>query len=243
MPNLFSLFGQSWDFCRKQSALLQAAFWLLFLPTLVGQFLADYEIAQEEMLGDRPEISLLLVLGQIMLALLTLWGTACVLVVGKRLLQTKAGRAKTSFPIVRTQGAASFVPLLLTGILRTVMGVLWTLLLIIPGIIYMIRTAFYPIVVVCEGVSYRPALKMCLELSKGRFWQVAGTVVGLGLLTLVPSQLISVILMTMADGLPVGALVAADTASALLFTAAFAVYEIGLVIAYDHFRPRGHVKN
>lgn len=243
MPNIFSLFGQSWDFCRKQSALLQAAFWLLFLPTLVGQFLADYEIAHKDILGNRPEISLLLVLVQIMFALLTLWGTACVLVVGKRLLQTKAGRSKTSLSIVRSQGAASFVPLLLTGILRSVIGLLWSLLLLIPGIVYFIRTAFYPIIVVCEGVSYRPALKQCLELSKGRFWQVAGTIIGLALLTLVPAQLISALLMIMADGLPVGALIAADTAASLLFTIAFVVYEIGLVIAYDHFRPRGMVRN
>lgn len=243
MPNLFSVFGQSWDFCRKQSALMQAAFWLLFLPALVGQFLTDYQIANKTMLGNRPEISLLLVLCQIVIALLTLWGTACVLSVGKRLLQTKAGRAKTSFAIVRSQGAAVFVPLLLTGILRTIFGFLWTLLLIIPGIIYMIRTAFYPIIVVCEGVAYRPALKQCLELSKGRFWQIAGTIVGLGVLTLVPAQLISAILLMMADGLPVGAIAAADTAASLVFTIALVVYEIGLVIAYDHFRPRGHVKN
>jgi uncharacterized membrane protein len=243
IPNLFTLIGLSWDFARKQPTVLQGAFWFVFLPTFGGNLLADYQLSQQEYLQNRPEILLLLMLAQVLLAMVLLWGTACILSIGKRLLQAKSGRTRSSFKIVSAQANAAFFPLLLTSILRSILTILWGLLLIVPGIIYFFKTAFYPVVVVCEGLSYRPALKRCLEISHGQWGNIALTIIGLSILTLLPAQIIAGMLSYMAEDLGIGALIASNIASGLLFTLALTLYLFGLIGAYDHFRPRGHVRN
>lgn len=243
MPNLFTIIGAAWDFCRKQPVVLQAAFWFLFLPTFAGNMLADYQLSNMEELRSRPEILIVLALCQILLALILLWGTACILSVGKRLLQAKSGRTRTSFKTVRAQAAGAFIPLLLTGILRNILTILWGILLIVPGIIYFFRTAFYPVVVVCEGLSYRPALHRCKELSHGKFWGITGSILGLTLLILVPAQIASGVLTFMADDIGIGATIAANIASGLFFTLGLTLYLVGMIGCYDYFKPKGMVKN
>jgi hypothetical protein len=243
MPNLFSLIGSSWDFCRRQPTVLQSALWFLFLPSVLGNLLSDYQLMHLDELQGRREILAVLVLGQIALALICVWGTACVLSVGKRVLQAKAGRTRTSFKTVRQQASGSFIPLLLTGILRTIVTILWGLLLIVPGIVYFFRTAFYPVVVVCEGMAYRPALRQCLDISRGRFWPVTGTVLGLGLLTLLPAQILAGILSFIAKDLGLPALIASTVASGIFFTFALVIYLIAMVGAYEYFKPKAYVRN
>lgn len=223
--------------------MLQSAFCFVFLPTLAANLLSDYQLANEMALRDRPEILLLLILCQLILGLILLWGMACVLSIGKRVLQAKSGRTRTSFKTVRSQAAGTFIPLLLTSVLRSIITVLWGILLIVPGIVYFFRTAFYPVIVACEGVSYRPALKQCLELSRGKFWSIAGSILGLSILTLLPAGILSSLLSLMAKDLGMPALVAADIASGLLFTLALTLYLIGLIEAYDYYKPKAHVRN
>jgi len=225
-------------------------------------------------LADRPEILLLFLLGQLILGAVLLWGTACILSIGKRLLQAKSGRTRSSFKTVRTQASSTFLPLLLTGILRTILTVLCSILLVVllillyilrlplfmhnawnmiiipltilaalPGVIYFFRTAFYPVVVVCEGMSYRPALKYCTKMSRGQTLSIAFTIIGLSIFTLLPAQIIAGVLGYMAQDLGIGALIAADLASSLLFSLALTLYFFGLIGAYDHFKPKGHVRN
>jgi hypothetical protein len=215
----------------------------MFLPALGGNLLAEYQLANMDTLRDRTEILIVLALGQIVFALILLWGTACILSIGKRLLQAKSGRTRSSFKTVRTQASATFVPLLLTSILRSILIILWSILLIVPGIIYFFRTAFYPVIVVCEGMAYRPALKQCIELSRGKFWSITGTVLGLSVLTLLPAQIVSGLFAFIAKDIGIGALVAANIASCLLFTLALTLYLLGMIGAYDYYRPRGHIKN
>lgn len=112
----------SWTFLWRQPALLRAAALLVLLPMLVVDVLVTIRIE------DTPaeEAAVVVVLLLAVFALLA-WGTACTLVVGKRLLQAKAGRTRTSFNAVQTQARGFIAPLLLTGILRYCIALFWSL--------------------------------------------------------------------------------------------------------------------
>jgi hypothetical protein len=121
MTPAFRFAGASWTFFWRQPALLRAAALLVFLPLLVMDFL-DVRV------GDTPPeqaavIVVLFLAGYAFFA----WGTACTLVVGKRLLQAKAGRLRTSFKAVQAQARGFVAPLLLTDILRGCIAILWSL--------------------------------------------------------------------------------------------------------------------
>ncbi len=130
----------------------------------------------------------------ILLSIVTVWGEACVLVIGKRLLQTSAGRSRTSFKAVRTKGAGFIIPLIITNLLRTGMTILWSLLFLIPGIVYAIRTSFYPVIIVCEGIEYRPALARSKECFEGRFFSVTFALLILALTLFLPVQVLDIVL-------------------------------------------------
>lgn len=238
MPNLFALIGESWGFARKQPVVWQTVFWLIFLPATASQILL---LADRN--GRTPETALLVLLANILLVLLTVWGGICLLVIGKRMLQAKSGRSRTSFKVVRTEASKLFIPFVLTSVLATIITVLWGLLLIVPGIIYLVRTVFYQIIVVDEGIAYRPALRRSIDITRGRFWQVAGTIAGLSLLILLPTQIINAGLHFMAKDLPLPALVSATVAEGILAALATMLYTFALIPAYRHFRPVGHVTN
>lgn len=116
--------------------------------------------------------TLIIVIATVLLVVIMLWGAACVLLVGKKLVHSPAGRNRTSLAAVAREGRFFIVPLLLTGILRSCIGLLWSLLLIVPGIIYAIRTTFYTIIIVAEDISYRAALRQSIVLVRGHTWQV-----------------------------------------------------------------------
>lgn len=177
MNNVFTTIGTSWDFYKSQSVLRAVLFWLLMIP--LALLLATGDIFVEEALlreytmesvleGSRsamPLIGFLFV--QIALGIVMLWGIACVLLVGKRLMQTRAGRTRTSFSIVRKEAGRFVGNLFLTDILRTCFIFFWSLLLIVPGIIYFVRTFFFAIAIVCEGKGYRDALTQSKNVVKG----------------------------------------------------------------------------
>jgi uncharacterized membrane protein len=242
MPNIFSLIGEAWDFCRRQQAIMHVGFWFLFLPTVVTGFL-NYLIETDSTFVDTSEMRILLILAFLILALITIWGTVCVLHIGKRLLQAKSGRTRTSFKSVRQQAKQYFIPYLLTTILMSIFTLLWTLLLIIPGIIYAIRVTFYSVIVVCEGISYRQALNRSKAIVKGQFWPVFGTVVCLYLCTFVPAQIISTASIAIAVDAPFAIVLAAQIVSGIVLSVAIVIYTLALILAYAHFKPASHSKN
>lgn len=243
MPNLFSIIGESWSFWRKQQAAMHVTMWFLFLPML-GMSLLDATAERlEETIGVQPELQIVFILAFILLGLALLWGDACTLSVGKRLLQAKSGRARTSFRTVRSQASGIFLPYLLTYLLRIITTLLWSLLLIIPGIVYAVRTTFFAIIVVCEGEAYRPALRRSMELVKGRFWPVFWTAVGLSALILFPAQLLNGIFQEIVQNAPMQVVLAASVAGSIVNSVAMAVYLFSLIQAYGHFKPVGHVSN
>ncbi|MBU2213340.1 hypothetical protein KKC44_01040 [Patescibacteria group bacterium] len=140
----------------------------------------------------RPII--LLFVMQLTLSIILIWGIACTLVVGKRMIKSKAGRSRTSFAVVRKDGAKYVLNLFITGILRNIFTFFWGLLLIIPGIIYAIRTAFYHVVIVCEDSGYRASLNKSKEVVKGYTWTVLLYFLGLAVVIFLPVIIISGIL-------------------------------------------------
>ena len=117
----FRLIGDAWSFFRRQPALQRSTVALVFLPLLAMSYL-DATVGIE-----RPEhAAVLVVLYLASYAALT-WGTACTLVAGRRLLQAKAGRHRTSFKAVRSQATGLIVALILTDILRGCIALLWSL--------------------------------------------------------------------------------------------------------------------
>ena len=186
----FALIGQSWKFYLKQPVLLPVAVWLLFLPML------GYKLLMMWLLRDGMDIdwtnsqTILAILGVLCVSLLMLWGTCCTLAVGKRMLQSSAGRKRTSFRTVASQGRRLIIPLLLTGILRDCYSILWALLLIIPGIIYSLRTSFYAVIVAGEGVAYQEALTRSKEAMKGREVSVILTILAVAILLFIPIMML-----------------------------------------------------
>jgi hypothetical protein len=129
-------------------------------------------------------------LGILLSWVISAWGICCVLVAGKRILHHKAGRTRTSFRALRAQGGAMLMPFILTGILRDCYTVLWALALIVPGIIYSLRTSFYAVATVCEGKPYQEALRRSKAAMQGRSGMVILTILSLNILLFLPIVMI-----------------------------------------------------
>lgn len=215
-----SIIRSSWEFFRKQPALLSVGFWLLFLPMLASDGLTaviERKMVPEAMVAEgRIAIIVLIVL----LALLNVWGQCCVLVTGKRMLQTKAGRSRTSFRATASQAKAFIIPLLLTNILYACIIALWTLpgvayilllayfspasaqnpillsvsgLFALPAVIAAIRMVFFQVIVVGENTAYRAALKRSKDAVRNTFWKITGHLALLiVLLFVIPMSVISI---------------------------------------------------
>jgi len=128
---------------------------------------------------------------QLALSIVLLWGVASILVIGKRMLSTKAGRSRTSFKVVSKQARGYVLNMFITGIIRTCIALLWSILLIIPGIIYYIRTSFYYVAIVCDGKEYRTALKKSSDRVRGHTWITFCYLFGLLVAIFLPALVIS----------------------------------------------------
>lgn len=126
------------------------------------------------------------------------WGQACVLTVAKRLVSSPAGRNRTSFKAVRKQAFKFVGPLFLLEVLRTIITLLWALLLFFPGVIYSIRTIFYDIMLIEGGkVAYgRPVLDKSADFVRGRTGSVFWIVLQMALCVFIPVALIDTTIMT-----------------------------------------------
>ena len=241
IPSIFALIGTSWQFAKRQSALLHVGFWLLFLPFVAHAQFARIARDLPYFTSRSPEAVVLLSFVYLLFFLLITWGSICVLIIGRRLLQGKAGRVRRSFKAVRAQSRPLFLPFLLTSILRGIFTLLWSLLLIIPGIVFFIRTAFFPIIVVSENISYRAALRESQLLVRGQFWNVFFSLLFLGILLFVPADVVAILTDSMAKGAPLPITLAADILSSALGAFAVTLYLIALTELYGYYRyPQKH---
>ena len=179
MPNLFSLIGSAWDFYKSNPVLNIVTFWLLFLPMLLLDILDRFLMETEDMW-------LLAFVIVIVLSLVIVWGQACVLTLGKKLLGGKGGSKSVTFAKLRGDASKLIVPLFFTEILFSCITLLWALLLIIPGIIYGVRAGFYPIVIATEGKAYREALQKSYKVVHGNTWTAFWYLLGLGITVFIP---------------------------------------------------------
>ncbi len=197
MKGPLSLIGTAWIFARKQPSLAGVILWLLLLPgAAVNMFvtLLDWNINDgAETLAPEEHATLILVtiVGLVILSILMVWGGACVLIIGRKLVHSPAGRKRTSIRAIMQEARVFIIPLLLTGILRSCFALLWSLLLIIPGIIYSIRTTFYMIVIVTEDEAYRSALKKSSSLVRGHTWPVLWRIAAVLMILFVPINILS----------------------------------------------------
>ncbi len=124
MSPILRFIAGGWTFFWRQPALQRSTALLVFLPLV-----AIYELDPPSGLRSPEQTAVLVVLNIAAFVFLT-WGIACTLTVGKRLLQAKAGRLRTSFKAVQGQARGLVVPLLLTDILRLCIAVFWGLPLV-----------------------------------------------------------------------------------------------------------------
>lgn len=241
MFNVLSLIGQSWEFTRKQTALWSVAFWLLFLPAFASN--AAFGII-DPLEGGQWHADRILILILLHLALWTVmtWGAACILVIGKRLLGAKAGRSRTSFAAVRSQASGFVLPLILTGILRMCTTILWTLLLIVPGVIYSVRTVFSPIVVVAENEWYRSALHRSRDRVKGYTGQTILALLGLMAILYLPWSVPLYFLYPAIEQWD-GAVIAFDIVHTLLSTVSSLLFLLCLILLWNTLQKKPAAKN
>lgn len=196
MPSAFAIIGSAWSFYKKQPVLNAVAFWLLFAPNALLHALDGFSemLFAQTMPTNMAEVSANPVALAVSIPLAigviyaSLWGQACVLVIGKRMINSPAGRNRTSFAAVREQSRKYIFPLFVTQILRSCIGLLWMLALIVPGIIYGVRTVFYDILIVSEDAPYgREALRRSIALVKGRTGEIFWSVLVIGIAILVPA--------------------------------------------------------
>ncbi len=232
----FLFIRDAWRFYRKQPVLHAVLLWLWIVPVAIAN-LVSAAIPVPDMASQIALDSVL----SLLLAVALTWGAAAALLVARRMIQNKAGRARTSFAVVAQQSAPLVFPLLLTSILRfcftvqrmllfvlplavvlllpglcgdTLPGMLtdgavhdpaamalavlmqcpWLpllLVLLIPAIVYQIRTTFFGIALVAEGRMYRSGLRRSIEVMRGRFWGVILRLAGLCVIVLLPPAILT----------------------------------------------------
>ncbi|PIR53755.1 hypothetical protein COU75_04550 [Candidatus Peregrinibacteria bacterium CG10_big_fil_rev_8_21_14_0_10_42_8] len=201
MKSSLEIIGVAWSFYKKQPVLNQIAFWLLFVPVGILDALSgmiDTVAAQNFPIDGRDiqsmtsmefAITIPIIIG---LTYFMAWGHVCTLTVSKKLLSSSAGRTRTSFKAVRDQSKKFIIPVILVGILRGVTTLLWSLLLIVPGVIYSIRTIFFDIIMIEEGkVIYgRETLAKSTDLVKGHGWDIFWRILLISACIFTPAMLI-----------------------------------------------------
>ncbi len=179
---------------------------------------------------------LLIILLNLALSLWFLWGTACVLLVGKRIIKSPAGRSRSSFKLVRKQAAKLIIPLFLTDILRDCFTLFWGILLIVPGIIYRVRTLFYAVIIACEKKEYRKALKQSKKIVKGHSWTVFWYMLGLGIVIFLPTTFLTLIVDETINGFDSRLSPAADILNGAIFSIAVTIQLLATIILYKEIK-------
>jgi hypothetical protein len=233
-----------WRFTKKQPALTDVGLWFFLIPGALINMLStvmewNVEIglmgfteAQQNML------TVIIIAAIILLAVIMLWGGACVLLIGKKLVHSPAGRNRTSLAAIAREGRAFIVPLLLTQLLRFCFTLLWSLLLIIPGIIYSLRTFFYDIVVVVEGIAYREGLHRSKEVVRGHLWAMLWRTAVVFIVIFGPPQLFSFLGYRAVHGMHISATVIMDLIDALLNAPAMIITLLTTVALYDELKRK-----
>lgn len=127
-----SLVGQAWQFFKSQPLLNQITGWLFITP-LTLSFLCETGISTyQEAIKNTLQISqiqlgVMVFLLQVLFAIWVFWGYGCTLVIGERIVKSKAGRSRTAISAVYNDGRTLVLPLFLTSIIRDCIALLFAL--------------------------------------------------------------------------------------------------------------------
>ena len=123
---------------------------------------------------------------------ISIWGTACTFALNKTLAKQENKVAERTLRLghIFPQAREVFVPLFITSLLYYIFGALWTILFIVPGIIYGIKAFFYGPIIVWEGKRYRDALKESMKLTQRHEWYILYCLICVALLIYIPVTLI-----------------------------------------------------
>lgn len=134
---------EAFAFARKQPAFHAVVLWLIFLPSMLLTLFGHLSTPGDTM--EMPKLRafldandphmLSIALGFIAFQLWLWWGMASILVIGRRLIGNRAGRARTSFQTVAGEAAASVFPLFFTSILQMAGVLLWGLIPFVGGFV------------------------------------------------------------------------------------------------------------
>lgn len=196
MPSFLAPLAAAWLSYKKQRLLWWVTLLLLFPSLFIGDIIQTFFFRRA--LFPIALVILLLTIG------LHIWGQACVLI---------AGQSRRSFRSLLRAARPLIIPLLLTGLLRQCFILLWGLLLILPGIIYGIRTTLFDAVIAKEGQQYRRALRRSAFIVRHNMWRTVGVVLATYLLFFLPAylpEILPLLLPSIAQNLPwnIGILVA-----------------------------------
>ena len=148
--NPLRLIRDSWSFLRSQPALLHVLVWFLIVPAVLLDLMDVYwPVSDNESVRQIGTMGF--VLAQIVLAFLFFWGFASILLVGRRMVTSRAGRSRTSFRSVRRESMRIIVPLFFTSLLRGIITIEWSLLAGIPAMLFLLtsqscRAEFSPMI-------------------------------------------------------------------------------------------------
>jgi hypothetical protein len=229
VPPLLPLLAESWNHFRKTPAVNGALLWLLIVPSFAGA-------VAERLAGAAapywpgyvaPGWAVWpLLAASLLLNVLIVWGTAAALLAAR-------GKPLTGKTLVRA-AVPLIIPLLFTELLRACLTFFWLLLLIVPGILYSLRTSLAQPVVVAEGLAFRPALKRSVALVKGRTAEVAWLLIGGALLLFLPVGFVAGVLQGTVGTVDPRLLAGVDAFQAAAEGIAAVVYVFLLTAVYDH---------
>lgn len=173
MLSLLSPLSSAWRSYGKQPLLWWVTLLLLFPSLLIGDLITNFFL-------ERALLPLILVLLLASIGLYA-WGQACVLIVGN---------GRRSLRVLLRDAKPLILPLLLTSVLRQCLILLFGLLLILPGILYAIRTVLFSVVLAREGQQYRPALRRSTCIVRTHMLRATTIIVAVYLLFFLPAYLL-----------------------------------------------------
>jgi uncharacterized membrane protein len=132
-----SLIRDAWKFYRKQPALNTVLLCLLILPSVLSDLFLQHGMASAA-IPDAAGRTIAQASVFLLLTLVTYWGMTGILLVGRRMIQQRAGRGRTSFKAVCKQARPFVMPLFFTSVLRTCFTFYWSLLFVLPALLVLL---------------------------------------------------------------------------------------------------------
>ncbi|MEI8230748.1 MAG: hypothetical protein WCG83_06475 [Candidatus Peregrinibacteria bacterium] len=221
-----------------QKVIRESAFWLFIVPgTILGTVSSAVDSAKDH--PEFPALTVLNILLALPLIVLSYWGMASILVAGRRLLKSSAGRTRTSFRAVRKAATHFVLPLLFTDILRTAHIILWSLLLIIPGIIAFLRTILIPVIIISEGRTMRAALRRSQEILRGRLLRTLWYMIAFGGFLFLPAVATDFFLLSvLQNGISLWMILIRESVISALYAIATTLFLLCLILLYKEWTKK-----